>query len=176
MQRMLICVLATGPCLNLGCGGGVAGRGTATDSRIDYNITITDSGSFAPVGGGVATQLPEDEQFGPDVGYPEPRSVAWQDAGVVERDSFFVFASPDGDLSEAQAAILDFAGQPLASPILHTDSTPTQVGIQVPRDLPAGAYTLQLRTPTDILIAEIRFELEGPIPDDMDEPIVVGGW
>ncbi|UCG17093.1 MAG: hypothetical protein JSV19_03490 [Phycisphaerales bacterium] len=176
MQRMLICVLAAVLCLNFGCGGGVAGGGTNTDGRVDYNITITDSGSFAPLGEGVATSLPQDEQFGPDVGYPEPSFLAAQDAGVVERESFFVFASPDGDLSEAEAAILDSADQLLASPMLHPDSTPTRIGIQVPYDLPGGAYTLQLRTPTDILLAEVTFELENLVPDDADEPIVVGGW
>ena len=176
MQRVLICVLAVGPCLSVGCGGGAAGGGTATASRIDYNITITDSSSFAPLGEGAATSLPQIDQFGPNAGYPEPSVVAVQDAGVVERDSFFVFTSPDGDLSEVEAAILDSANQLLASPMLHPDSTPTRIGIQVPCDLPGGAYTLQLRTPTGILVALVTFELEDLMPDDSDESILVGGW
>ena len=176
MRRVLIYVLAAGPSLNFGCGGGAPSGGAATDGRVDYNITITDSGSFAPLGEGAATALPQDEQFGPEAGYPEPSFLAVQDAGVVDRDSFFVFTSTDGDLSEVEAAILDSAGQLLASPMLHPDSTPTRIGIQVPYDLPGGAYTLQLRTPTGILVAEVTFELEDLMPDDSDESILVGGW
>jgi hypothetical protein len=165
MHRAPFYLLSLSLALYLGCSGGIDGGGidgnnlVTPDDTVDYEIAITDAGSFAPLGTGVPTRS-EDPKFGPEQGYPEPTFLAFRDAGVVDRGSFLIFDSLSGDLTEARATIIGPDGRPVRNPSPDPESVPRRIGIQIPDDLPAGRYSFELRTPTDILIADVRFELE----------------
>ncbi len=154
MRQVLFCMMVVAACWGPTC------------PRADYksSIQITPAGEF-----GVYAEPSDQDQaaghpsFGPGVGYPEPASVAEQDLGAVHRGSFVVFETSQGDLSEAVARITDADEQTVANPSLDPDSTPTRIGIKVSFDLSDGTYTLELRTPTDILIARVTFELQNPV-------------
>ena len=54
----------------------------------------------------------------------------------------------------------------VATPDLDRNSLPGFIGIKIPFTLIAGAYTLQFRTPTDILVAEVKFQIRNMMFDD----------
>lgn len=127
-----------------------------------YKIQTTLAGSFAPFGGGTDPPAPV---FGPSVGYPKPAAVAREDFGAVERGDFVQFESSKGDLTKMVARIVDADGNTVATPDLDPDSIPSFIGIKIPSTLVAGAYRLQFRTPTDILVAEVKFQIRNMIFD-----------
>ena len=127
-----------------------------------YGVQTTPSGRFAPFGGGTDPN----PLFGPGVGYPKPAAVAREDVGAVERGSFVQFESSKGDLTKMVARIVDAAGNTVATPDLEPNSLPSFIGIKIPFRLVAGAYTLEFRTPTDILVAEVKFQIRNMIFDD----------
>ena len=131
------------------------------DEQPDYKLRTTPAGTFAPFGEGTDPN----PQFGPGVGYPKPAAVAREDLGAVERGSFVQFESSKGDLTKMVARIVDAAGNTVATPDLEPDSLPDFVGIKIPFTLVAGAYKLEFRTPTDILVAEVKFQIRNMIFD-----------
>lgn len=128
-----------------------------------YGVQTTLAGTFGPFG---SFTNPTNPQFGPGVGYPKPAAVAREDVGFVERGNFVLFQSKQGDLTKMVARIVDAAGNTVATPDLEPNSEPGFIGIKIPFRLVAGAYTLEFRTPTDILVVEVKFQIRNMIFDD----------
>ncbi len=89
-QMWVGCDVATivQPPVSTDCGafGGGCDLDTDLPDRVEYDIQFTAAGSFAPFGEGPEPpQPPGEASFGPDVGYPDPLSVAVHDAGVADR-------------------------------------------------------------------------------------------
>lgn len=152
--------------LNLALGtlaaGWLCGCGTEQQDQlaVNYGIEVHADSEFA------TPQVPQEQAgtFGPDVGYPEPLKLAVWNAGVLDRGSFVVFESLEGDLTEAGVEILDSSRTMAVAPRIEPDSGASQVGVAVPYTLEEGPYTLELSVPGGVLIATVTFSVEGLPP------------